>query len=164
MALLPNPQLIFLDELTTGLDPQARHAIWNLVREMRSKGKTIMMTTHYMEEAELLCDRLAILDHGHIVAMDSPLGLIHNFGGGDKLSFRVMEPIPLEFCRAVDQFGQIEIQSEQIIIHGNSNQSTITSDIVSMLAKLGIQFRDFRSEGSSLEDVFLALTGHEMKD
>jgi ABC-2 type transport system ATP-binding protein len=68
LALLPNPQLIFLDELTTGLDPQARHAIWDLVREVRSKGKTILLTTHFMEEAERLCDRVAILDHGLIAA------------------------------------------------------------------------------------------------
>src|SRR5512143_2805314 len=77
LALLPDPQLVFLDELTTGLDPQGRHAIWDLVREVRARGKTVLLTTHFMEEAERLCDRVAILDHGKIVALDTPAGLIH---------------------------------------------------------------------------------------
>jgi len=77
-ALLPDPQLVFLDELTTGLDPQARHAIWDLVRDVRAQGKTVFLTTHFMEEAERLCDRVAVLDHGRIVALDTPAALIHN--------------------------------------------------------------------------------------
>src|SRR4030066_430494 len=87
LALLPDPELIFLDELPTGLDPQARHAIWDLVREVRAKGKTILLTTHNMEEAERLCDRVAILDHGRIVAMDTPAELIRNHGGGERMAF-----------------------------------------------------------------------------
>ena len=75
MALLPDPEIIFLDELTTGLDPQARHAIWDLVRQVRENGKTILLTTHFMEEAERLCDRVAIFDHGKIVALDTPGGI-----------------------------------------------------------------------------------------
>lgn len=78
LALLPDPQLVFLDELTTGLDPQARHAIWDLVRDVRAQGKTVFLTTHFMEEAERLCDRVAVLDHGRIVALDTPAALIHN--------------------------------------------------------------------------------------
>lgn len=80
LALLPDPKLVFLDELTTGLDPQARHAIWDLVRDVRDCGKTILLTTHFMEEAEKLCDRVAILDHGRFVALDTPAALIHNLG------------------------------------------------------------------------------------
>ncbi len=78
LALLPDPQLVFLDELTTGLDPQARHAIWDLVRDVRAQGKTVFLTTHFMEETERLCDRVAILDHERIVALDTPAALIHN--------------------------------------------------------------------------------------
>jgi ABC-type multidrug transport system ATPase subunit/ABC-type transport system involved in cytochrome c biogenesis permease component len=80
LALLPDPQLVFLDELTTGLDPQARHAIWDLVRDVRGKGKTVLLTTHFMEEAERLCDRVAILDHGRIVALDTLAALIRSPG------------------------------------------------------------------------------------
>src|SRR4030042_4120052 len=80
LALLPDPELIFLDELTTGLDPQARHAIWDLVRGVRTRGKTVLMTTHFMEEAERLCDRVAILDHGRIGALDTPPAFIRGLG------------------------------------------------------------------------------------
>jgi len=164
LALLPDPQLIFLDELTTGLDPQARRAIWDLVREVSSKGKTILLTTHYMEEAEHLCDRVAILDHGRIAALDTPLELIHSLGGGERLIFKVDGVLPPEFLQAIDQVGRLDIQGERVIIHGDNNQATFVSDVVSLLANLNIQFRDMRSEQSTLEDVFLKLTGHEMKD
>src|SRR4030066_1288813 len=87
LALLPNPQLVFLDELTTGLDPQARHSIWDLVRDVRSRGMTVLLTTHYMEEAERLCDRVAILNHGRIVAMDTPQELIHSLGAEERIVF-----------------------------------------------------------------------------
>jgi len=164
LALLPDPQLIFLDELTTGLDPQARHAIWDLVRDIREKGKTILLTTHYMEEAERLCDRVAILDHGRIVAMDTPLELIHSMGAGGRLSFSVDSALPPEFNHSIAEMGRLEIKDGRITIYSNPNQPTFVSDIVSLLAKMTIQFRDLQSEQSTLEDVFLKLTGHEMKD
>jgi ABC-2 type transport system ATP-binding protein len=164
LALLPDPQLIFLDELTTGLDPQARHAIWDLVREVRTKGKTIMLTTHYMEEAERLCDRVAILDHGRIVAMDTPLELIHSQGDEERLVFSVNRTLPPTFENAISQVGWLEQQGEMVIIHGRVNQANLVSEVVSQLTKQGIQFRDLRTEQSNLEDVFLKLTGCEMKD
>ena len=94
LALLPDPQLVFLDELTTGLDPQARHAIWDLVRDVRSKGKTVLLTTHFMEEAERLCDRVAILDHGRIVALDTPAALIRGLGVEERVVFSVDGGLP----------------------------------------------------------------------
>ena len=94
LALLPDPQLLFLDELTTGLDPQARHVIWDLVRDVRSKGKTILLTTHYMEEAERLCDRVAILDHGRIVGLDTPAALIRSLGAEERISFSIDGTLP----------------------------------------------------------------------
>jgi ABC-2 type transport system ATP-binding protein len=164
LALLPDPQLIFLDELTTGLDPQARHAIWDLVRDVRSKGKTILLTTHYMEEAEHLCDRVAILDHGRIVAMDTPSELIRNLGGEERLIFSIDRTLPPEFENGIRQTGRLEIQGEKVVVHGNTSQDSLASDVVSLLANLGIKFHDLRSEQSTLEDVFLKLTGREMKD
>jgi ABC-2 type transport system ATP-binding protein len=164
LALLPDPQLIFLDELTTGLDPQARHAIWDLVREVRAKGKTILLTTHYMEEAERLCDRVAILDHGRIVALDTPAELIHSLGGEERLVFSVDRALPSEFEAAISEIGRLELQGERVIIHGKDNQAELVSEAVLQLANLGIKFHDLRTEQSTLEDVFLKLTGREMKD
>ena len=94
LALLPDPQLVFLDELTTGLDPQARHAIWDLVRDVRAKGKTVLLTTHFMEEAERLCDRVAILDHGRIVALDTPAALIRSLGAEERVVFSLDGTLP----------------------------------------------------------------------
>jgi len=164
LALLPDPRLIFLDELTTGLDPQARHVIWDLVRDVRSQGKTILLTTHYMEEAERLCDRVAILDHGRIVALDTPLELIRSQGCGESLTFTVDKPLPVEFINTIDPIWRLDIQGERIVVYGDSNQSSMVSEVVLLLARLNIPFRNLRSEQPSLEEVFLKLTGHEMKD
>jgi ABC-2 type transport system ATP-binding protein len=164
LALLPDPQLIFLDELTTGLDPQARHAIWDLVSEVHAKGKTIVLTTHYMEEAERLCDRVAILDHGRIVAMDTPAELIHSLGEEERLLFRVDQTLPPAFEAAISGVGWLEIQGDRVVIHGKGNQARVVSEVVSQLDKQKIQFRNLRTEQSTLEDVFLKLTGREMKD
>jgi ABC-2 type transport system ATP-binding protein len=164
LALLPDPELIFLDELTTGLDPQARHAIWDLVREVQSKGKTIVLTTHYMEEAERLCDRVAILDHGRIVAMDTPAELIHTYGGQERVSFSADQSLPSEFVNAIRLTGRMEIEGGRVIIQAETSQASFVYDVVSLLANLGIRFRDLRTEQPTLEDVFLKLTGREMKD
>lgn len=164
LALLPNPQLIFLDELTTGLDPQARHAIWDLVREVRGKGKTILLTTHYMEEAELLCDRVAILDHGRIVALDTPEELIRTLGGEERVSFTVDKGLPPELKTAIHPLGRLEVQGDRVIVYGETSQASFVSDVVSLLAKMGIRFHNLRTEQPTLEDVFLKLTGREMKD
>ncbi len=164
LALLPDPQMIFLDELTTGLDPQARHTIWDLVRDVRSKGKTILLTTHYMEEAERLCDRVAILDHGRIVAMDSPAELVRKFGGEERITFIVDQPLPQEFTSSIQKIGQLTIQGERVSIEGGTGQASFVYEVVSLLAKHVIRFRNLRTEQPTLEDVFLKLTGREMKD
>jgi ABC-2 type transport system ATP-binding protein len=164
LALLPDPQLIFLDELTTGLDPQARHAIWDLVRDVRSRGKTILLTTHYMEEAERLCDRVSILDHGRIVALGSPEKLIHSLGAEELIIFNVDSALPPAFEQAISKLGRMEKKGDQVVIHGKGNTSNLVSEVVSQLTLLGIQFRDLRTEQPTLEDVFLNLTGREMKD
>ncbi len=164
MALLPDPRLIFLDELTTGLDPQARRAIWTLVREVQSEGKTIMLTTHYMDEAEQLCNRVAIIDHGHIVAMDTPAELIHSLGGEERLLFKVDKPLPAHIVNEINHLGKLETQGELVVIHGNTSQANLVSNVVTLLAKENIQYRDVRTEQASLEDVFLKLTGKEVRD
>jgi len=164
LALLPDPQLVFLDELTTGLDPQARHAIWDLVREVRSNGKTILLTTHFMEEAERLCDRVAILDHGRIVALDTPAALIHNLGTEERVVFSVEAGLPAAFEKALSGASRVEVQGERVVVHGSSNQVPLVSEVVTQLTKQGIQFHDLRTEQSTLEDVFLKLTGREIRE
>jgi ABC-2 type transport system ATP-binding protein len=165
LALLPDPQLVFLDELTTGLDPQARHAIWDLVREVRSKGKTVLLTTHFMEEAERLCDRVAILDHGRIVALDTPAALIRNLGVEERIIFSVDGTLPPVFEKALSGAARVEVQGERVTVRGqNGRKVPLVSEVVGQLTKLGIPFRDLRTEQPTLEDVFLRLTGREIRE
>ena len=165
LALLPNPQLVFLDELTTGLDPQARHAIWDLVRDVRSKGKTILLTTHFMEEAERLCDRVAILDHGRIVALDTPAALIRNLGAEERVVFSVDGTLPAAFEKTLAVAARVEIQGERVVVHGKDGRKVpLVSEVVGQLTELGIQFHDLRTEQPTLEDVFLSLTGREIRE
>jgi ABC-2 type transport system ATP-binding protein len=165
LALLPDPQLVFLDELTTGLDPQARHAIWDLVRDVRARGKTVILTTHFMEEAERLCDRVAILDHGRIVALDTPAALIHNLKVEERVIFNLDGGLSAALEEALSSAGRVEAQGQQVTVHGtNGRKVPLVSEVVSLLARLGVPFRDLRTEQPNLEDVFLSLTGREMRE
>jgi ABC-2 type transport system ATP-binding protein len=165
LALLPDPQLVFMDELTTGLDPQARHVTWDLVREIRDRGKTIFMTTHFMEEAEKLCDRLAVLDHGKIVALDTPTNLINNLGGEERVVFSVEGILPVGFEKSLSEGCRVEVQGEQVIVHHMRGQRiSLVSEVVNLLGNQGISFRDLRTEQPNLEDVFLKLTGRKMRE
>jgi ABC-2 type transport system ATP-binding protein len=165
LALLPDPQLVFLDELTTGLDPQARHAIWDLVRDVRARGKTVFLTTHFMEEAERLCDRVAVLDHGRIVALDTPTALIHDLEAEERVIFNLDGTLPTDFERALPDAVYLQVEGQQVTIHGkNGRQVPLVSKVVNLLTEQGVVFHDLRTEQPNLEDVFLSLTGREMRE
>jgi ABC-2 type transport system ATP-binding protein len=165
LALLPDPQLVFLDELTTGLDPQARHAIWDLVRDVRSKGKTILMTTHFMEEAERLCDRVAILDQGRIVALDSPVNLVHELGSEERVAFNLDEPIPAELLEGLSRLGNLKVDGGWVsVIENDHRQTELVGEVVQLLTTSGARFRDLRTEQPDLEDVFLKMTGRTIRE
>lgn len=165
LALLLDPQLVFLDELTTGLDPQARHAIWDLVREVRAKGKTIVLTTHFMEEAERLCDRIAILDNGRIVALDTPAALIHSLETKERVIFSLEAGLPATLENSLAGVGRVEVNGQQVTVHGKNGQDVpLVSEVVNVLTGQRTAFSDLRIEQPSLEDVFLSLTGHKMRE
>jgi ABC-2 type transport system ATP-binding protein len=160
LALLPDPQLVFLDELTTGLDPQARHSIWDLVQDVRSRGKTVLLTTHFMEEAEKLCDRLAIIDHGKIVALDSPAALIQQLGAEERVVFSVEGSLPAGFEETLPGGTRLEVEGKRVSIQGkDGRQIPLVSEVVGLLGSRGVQFNNLHTEQPDLEDVFLSLTG-----
>ncbi|MGB9753487.1 ABC transporter ATP-binding protein [Roseiflexus castenholzii] len=162
LALVHDPEIVFLDELTTGLDPQARRAMWDLVRGVKERGKTVFLTTHFMEEAERLCDRVAIVDRGHIVALDTPEGLIRTLGAENRVVFIVdglFEPQRLSKLTGVTR---IETIGERVIVYGRGDG--MVGEVVNALTTSGMRFRDLRTEQPNLKDVFLALTGREMRD
>jgi len=162
LALLNDPDLVFLDELTTGLDPQARRAMWDLVRNIRERGKTVFLTTHFMEEAERLCDRVAIMDQGRIVALDTPENLIHSLGVEDRVVFGVTNGrFDEEPLRAVPGVTRVEQDGERVVVYGRDER--FVGRVVNGLEAAGIRFRNLRTEQPTLEDVFLALTGRQMR-
>lgn len=162
LALVGNPDIIFLDELTSGLDPQGRRVMWDLVKKTRQKGKTVFLTTHYMEDAERLCDRVLIMDHGRIVALDRPENLVRSLGSEKKAIFTVdsaFQPEPFKTLSSVTRLEQI---GERVIVYGQGED--LLGDVVRTAEKSGCRLRDLRFEQPTLEDVFLALTGREMHD
>jgi ABC-2 type transport system ATP-binding protein len=156
LALINQPKLVFLDELTTGLDPQARRSIWDLVREVRAGGCTVFLTTHFMEEAELLCDRVVIVDHGKIVALDTPAAL-----------FTTTHALDPKALQAIDGATRVERDGNRVIVYGRTPQSgkqALISEVANWLSAQGADFGDIRMEQPNLEDVFLQLTGRAMRD
>ena len=162
LALVNDPELVFFDELTTGLDPQARRAMWDLVRDVRDRGKTVFLTTHFMEEAERLCDRVAIMDHGRIVALGSPESLIRDLGAENRVVFTAADALDLEGLRGLAGATRVERSGERIVVYGHSDRLVV--EVVEALLASKVRFRDLRTEQPNLEDVFLALTGREMRD
>jgi len=162
LALLNDPELVFLDELTTGLDPQARRSMWDLVREIRDRGVTVFMTTHFMEEAERLCDRVAIIDQGRIVALDSPENLIRELKADHRVVFTVEGEFEPDLLQGLNAVSRVERYGERVIVYGRSERLVV--EVVQVLSEQAVRFRDLRTEQPSLDDVFLAITGKEMRD
>jgi len=162
LALINDPELVFLDELTTGLDPQARRAIWELVRDIRERGKTVFLTTHLMEEAERLCDRVAIIDHGRIIDIGSPAELVRRHCPERAVIIETEDPAAPERFRALPQVQSVSAQGLQITIRGRGDD--LVTQVIQCLAEHRIRVVDFRTEVPTLEDVFLRLTGHTIRD
>jgi ABC-2 type transport system ATP-binding protein len=162
LALINDPELVFLDELTTGLDPQARRAIWDLVRGIRQRGKTVFLTTHLMEEAERLCDRVAILDHGRIVDIGTPAELVRRHCPERTVIVAVEDPAALERFRAIPQVDSVTSEGSQFTIRGRGTD--LVTQVIQCLAEHRIRVLDFRTELPTLEDVFLRLTGHKIRN
>jgi len=161
LALINDPDVIFLDELTTGLDPQARRNTWELIENIRKKGKTIFLTTHYMEEAERLCDRVAIMDHGKIIALDTPDNLIRDIDVEQRLLFNLVQDFDINLIKKLNSVTNAEQKANKIVVYGKDQ--SMVSDVVSLLVKNNIRFLNLKTEQATLEDVFLTLTGSEME-
>ncbi len=162
LALINRPEVVFLDELTTGLDPQARRSMWDLVREIRDQGSTVFLTTHYMEEAERLCDRVAIMDYGKIVALDSPRAMIRDLGIERRVSFHPLNGSKDLGLEALPGVEFVERHQDRVIVSGSGKQ--FISRVVNALEDSGIDFDDLRTEQPNLEDVFLSLTGRAARE
>jgi ABC-2 type transport system ATP-binding protein len=161
LALINDPELVFLDELTTGLDPQARRAIWELVRNIRQRGKTVFMTTHLMDEAERLCDRVAIIDRGRIIDIDSPTALVRRHCPERTVIVTTPQPSADAIFRQLPSVTAVERRDDNVSIQGRGDDFVTT--VVQCLAVHAIPVTDLRTESPTLEDVFLRVTGHSIR-
>ena len=162
LALINDPQVVFLDELTTGLDPQARRAIWDLVRGIRERGKTVFLTTHLMEEAERLCDRVAIIEHGRIIDIDSPANLVNRHCPERTVVLTTNDPAAEEHFRAIPGVEEVNCTDFRFTIRGRGDD--LVTEVIHCLSENRIRVTDFRTILPNLEDVFLKLTGHSIRE
>jgi len=161
LALINDPELVFLDELTTGLDPQARRAIWDLVRGIRDRGKTVLLTTHLMEEAERLCDRVAIIDHGRIVDIDTPAGLVRRHCPERSIVVTTESADAETTFRALPNVASVVRKDQEITINGSGDD--LVTHVIDCLSENRIRVTTLRTVLPTLEDVFLKLTGHSIR-
>ena len=159
LALIHEPEVVFLDELTTGLDPQARRTIWALVKGIRDRGTTVFLTTHLMEEAERLCDRVAIIEHGCIIELGTPAELVQKHCPERTAVFTSDDA---NVAERMQGSGAVECNGATCTIRGAGNE--FVTGVINVIAREGIRVRGFRTEIPTLEDVFLKLTGHGIRD
>jgi ABC-2 type transport system ATP-binding protein len=156
LALVGNPKVAVLDELTTGLDPQARRDTWDLIETIRDRGVTIVLVTHFMEEAERLCDRLAVVNASELVALDSPAGLVARVDDRQRVRFRPSAPIDHAVLTALPEVMSVERAGSQLVVTGTGN---LLLAVTTELARNQVVAADLRVEQTSLDDAFVALTG-----
>jgi ABC-2 type transport system ATP-binding protein len=162
LALINDPEVVFLDELTTGLDPQSRRAIWDLVRGIRERGKAVLLTTHLMEEAERLCDRVAIVEHGKVIDIGSPKELVGRHCPSRTVILATDNALAEESLGAVPRTENVLRQGSQFTIQGQGED--FVTEVIQCLSENRIRVTEFRTVMPNLEDVFLKLTGHSIRD
>ncbi len=159
LALIGNPQIAVLDELTTGLDPAARRETWALIEEVRSHGVTVVLVTHFMQEAEHLCDRVAVIDSGRVVAIDTPAGLVTHVDAEQRIRFRPSAALDDRLLTDLPQVVSVTRRGEQVLVSGTGD---VLGAVTSVLARAGIIAEQLRIEQTSLDDAFIALTGRAL--
>jgi ABC-2 type transport system ATP-binding protein len=162
LAMINDPEVVFLDELTTGLDPQARLAIWELVRAIRDRGKTVFLTTHLMEEAERLCDRVAIIEHGRIIDIDTPQKLVARHCPERSVVLATDDPAAEEAFQRMKGMESVDRAARQFTLIGRGDD--FVTEVIHCLSDNSIRVTDFRAILPTLEDVFLKLTGRSIRE
>jgi ABC-2 type transport system ATP-binding protein len=157
LALVGNPKLAILDELTTGLDPEARHETWTLIERMRDRGVTVILVTHFMDEAERLCDRLALINHGAVSALDTPEAIAAQ-AGGSRVRFVPSRPVDEQTLRAIPGVNEIERKERYVTVTGTGD---LAGALINALAAIGVRVSDVEARAGNLEDAFIKLTKDE---
>ncbi|WP_047152811.1 ABC transporter ATP-binding protein [Aneurinibacillus tyrosinisolvens] len=171
LALLNDPKVVFLDEPTTGLDPQARRTLWNIILHMKGQGKTIVLSTHYMDEAHALCDRICLMDRGEIIALDTPRSLVRSLQSDSAIEFRLVEVASthvdstelLSQLQQLKEVKQVDRRNEVFTLYTDYLQATLL-DFIQFADYNGIRFADLQTRTATLEDVFLHMTGRSLRE
>ena len=166
-ALVSRPELLFLDEPTTGLDPQSRRQLWEIIRRFRAAGGTVLLTTHYMEEAERLCDRVAIMDHGKVIALGTPRELIASLGADHVVDFALTDGgIPedlVEVLRAMGGVSALRTDGDGVSLTVVELHRALPA-LLTLLQRRGVELSSLTTHHATLDDVFVALTGRQLRD
>ncbi len=161
LALVGQPKIAILDEMTTGLDPQARRDTWELIEGVRDRGVTVVLVTHYMDEAERLCDRVALIDQGRVVAIDSPAALAEQAGGGKRVRFVPSQPFDDRLLTALPEVTSLERQGRHVLVNGTGD---LVNTVILTLATAGVTANEVEVESGTLEDAFVKLTGRHLHE
>ncbi len=156
--------MTFLDEPTTGLDPRARRALWDVIRDINRRGTTVVLTTHYMEEAERLCDRVAVMDRGRIMALDTPRALINRLGGEAHVMFALSDRVELGRLCGLDGVASCSAEDDEgyTLVAADAQRAVVA--LLDFAAEGGIEVTNLDVKGANLEDVFLAMTGRKLEE
>ncbi len=164
LALVNDPEVLFLDEPTTGLDPQARRNSWSIVENLKGRGKTIILTTHYMEEAEQLCQRVGIIDQGRIIAMDTPGNLIANSGLESTVEFSCVPEEQDRMLQRLAGIGKISRQENNRFVVHTKEFSRALQELARVSSENDLNLKNITMREATLEDLFLSLTGEKLRD
>jgi ABC-2 type transport system ATP-binding protein len=164
LALVGDPELLFLDEPTTGLDPQSRRQLWDLIAALKARGRTVILTTHYMEEAERLCDRVAVVDHGRVIAEGTPRALIASLGADQVVELTVADPDgTVSECRQLEGVLDVRADAATLTLRVTRMHETLPR-LLLRLQQRGTALNELRTHAPTLEDVFVSLTGRHLRD
>lgn len=162
LALVHDPQIIFLDEPTTGLDPQARRTLWDIILRLKERGKTVVLTTHYMDEAHVLCDRIAIMDQGKLIALDTPSELVRNLQSDSAVEFKFNDEVEIVLSE-IDGVKQVGSQKDVHVLYTDDLQKTLTS-LIAIASEKQLKLVDLQTRTATLEDVFIHMTGRRLRE
>ncbi|WP_066062564.1 ABC transporter ATP-binding protein [Neobacillus soli] len=163
LALVHDPWIIFLDEPTTGLDPQARRTLWDIILQLKKQGKTIVLTTHYMDEAHVLCDRIAIMNQGELIALDTPSQLVKNLQSDSAVEFRFQNESSEVELHEIEGVTKVGNQKDVFVLYTDDLQLTLTS-LIHMASDKQLKLTDLQTRTATLEDVFLHMTGRRLRE
>lgn len=164
LAVVHDPRVIFLDEPTTGLDPKARRDLWEIILRLKKEGRTVFLSTHYMEEAEQLCDRVAIMDTGRVIALDSPAGLIRHLASDSVVEFMAETGVSEESLRGLTGVKDVRRSEDGLTLLPTDDLRGTLSELIPLADETGLTLNGFRTRTATLEDVFLERTGKRLTD